>query len=112
MWDGPVRFPVSHQSPISSRTAVPRIGGCETEHEKAGGLAMHAIDSAILTHCVDESRRLKPLFKTIPKATLYRHRDRLMQRGWLLREGLQYRTTEAGRRHLKAAHQGRQWNQF
>ena len=73
---------------------------------------MDAIDSAILANCLDDCRPLKPLLQTIPKGTLYRHAKRLTQVGWLVREGRGYRTTEAGRRHMQAARQGRQWNQF
>ena len=99
----PPRVPVTSQG----------RAGARPEHGTAGrGLGMDAIDSAILTNCLDDCRPLKPLLKTIPKGTLYRHAKRLTQVGWLVREGRGYRTTEAGRRHLQAARQGRQWNQF
>ncbi|MBK5282653.1 MAG: hypothetical protein JJE16_11245 [Nitrospiraceae bacterium] len=73
---------------------------------------MDPIDFAILTSCVEDFRPLKPLLKTIPKGTLYRHAKRLTQIGWLAREGRRYQTTDAGRRQLHAAHRGRRWNQF
>lgn len=73
---------------------------------------MDPIDSVILTHCVDDFRPLKPLLKTIPRGTLYRHRDLLMKWGWLVKEGRLYQTTDAGRRQVEAARQGRQWTHF
>src|SRR5687768_8856234 len=73
---------------------------------------MDAIDAAIITHCLDDFRPLKPLLKTIPKGTLYRHAKRMTELGWLERNGAMYQTTDAGRRQLSAARHGRQWNQF
>jgi hypothetical protein len=73
---------------------------------------MDAIDSAILTHCESDFRLLKPLLKTIPRGTLYRHAKRLTQTGWVVKEGRLYQTTDAGRRQVKAARQRRPWIQF
>ena len=58
---------------------------------------MDPIDSAILTHCAEDFRPLKPLFQTIPKGTAYRHAKRLLQLGWLVRERGLYQATNAGR---------------
>jgi hypothetical protein len=73
---------------------------------------MDPIDSAILTSCAEDFRPLKPLLARIPKASLYRHAKRLTQLGWLERKVRLYKATDAGRRQLQAARQGRQWNQF
>jgi hypothetical protein len=73
---------------------------------------MDTIDSAILTNCEVDFRALKPLLKTIPRGTLYRHVARLTKIGWLVKEGRLYQTTDAGRRQVQAARQGRQWNRF
>jgi hypothetical protein len=73
---------------------------------------MDPIDSAILTHCAEDFRPLKPLFQTIPKGTVYRHAKRLRQLGWLVREGRLYQCTDAGRRQLLAAQRGQQWNRL
>ncbi len=73
---------------------------------------MDSIDSAILIHCAEDFRSLKPLFQTIPKGTVYRHAKRLLQLGWLVREGRLYQCTDAGRRQLLAAQRGQQWNRL
>ena len=73
---------------------------------------MDPIDSAILTHCAEDFRPLKPLLQMIPKGTAYRHAKRLLQLGWLVREGRLYQSTDAGRRQLQAAQRGQQWNRL
>ena len=73
---------------------------------------MDPIDSAILTHCAEDFRPLKPLLQMIPKGTAYRHAKRLLQLGWLVRERGLYQATNAGRRQLQAAQRGQQWNRL
>jgi len=42
---------------------------------------MNAIDREILEFCLDEFRPLKPLTRSIPSGTLYRHVHRLVRLG-------------------------------
>jgi hypothetical protein len=112
-WDGPVRFPLSHEIPSCSPTLVPGQPACGPDTaRKETRVNMNPIDSAILTSCEGDFRPLKPLLKTMPRGTLYRHVERLTKLGWLVKEGRFYQTTDAGRRQVQTARQGRQWNRF
>jgi hypothetical protein len=73
---------------------------------------MNPIDVAILTHGVEDFRPLKSLLQTIPKGTVYRHAKRLMQLGWLIKQGGLYQTTDAGRRQLQTVQLGTLWNRL
>lgn len=71
---------------------------------------MNLIDRAILELCVDDFHALRPLRDHIPQGSLYRHVLRLVNLGWLQKQGKLYRTTEAGRRQLIEAQSNRQWD--
>lgn len=72
---------------------------------------MTPIDRAILEFCATEFRRLKDLRADYPAGTLYRHAKRLIQIGWLERQGPLYRATAAGRRNL-IENQLERWHQL
>ncbi len=71
---------------------------------------MNPTDRQILEFCLDEFRPLKPLTRTIPRGTLYRHGNRLVRLAWLTKEGNLYRTTDAGRQQLVAVTSGQSWD--
>jgi len=71
---------------------------------------MHAIDRALLELCLDDFHALRSLLDRIPQGTLYRHVLRLVNLGWLEKQGTLYRTTEAGRRQLIQAQSQRLWD--
>jgi hypothetical protein len=71
---------------------------------------MNAIDQQVLEFCLEDFRPLKPLARTTPSGTLYRHVKRLVRLAWLTKEGNLYRTTDTGRRQLVAVATGRSWN--
>jgi len=103
----PVEYHVeSRWSPRRSRATDQKLDLSQRRH------SMDPIDWAILTHCAEDFRPLKPLLQTIPKGTAYRHAKRLLELGWLVREGQLYQTTDAGRRQLQAAQCGQQWTRL
>jgi len=71
---------------------------------------MHPIDRQILEFSLDGFRPLKPLARSIPSGTLYRHVSRLVRLAWLKKEGNLYWTTEAGRHQLAEVASGQQWD--
>ncbi len=71
---------------------------------------MNAIDRQILECCLDEFRPLKPLTRSIPSGTLYRHVKHLLRLAWLQKERNLYLTTEAGRRQLAEVASGQSWD--
>ena len=60
---------------------------------------MHAIDRAILELCLEDFHLLRPAGSD-RSGPLYRHVLRLVNLGWLQKQGSLYKTTEAGRRQL------------
>jgi hypothetical protein len=70
---------------------------------------VHAVDRAILEHCLADFRALKPLKAHASSGALYRHVGRLVGLGWLEKRGSLYRTTIAGHRQLAEAQAGRSW---
>ena len=71
---------------------------------------MNAIDRQVLEFCLEDFRPLKPLARTTPSGTLYRHVKRLVRLAWLTKEGNLYRTSDAGRRQLAAVATGQSWD--
>jgi hypothetical protein len=71
---------------------------------------MNPIDQQILELCLDEFRPLKPLTRSIPSGTLYRHVKRLVRLAWLQKEGNLYWTTDAGRHQLAEVASGQSWD--
>src|SRR3989442_13522809 len=71
---------------------------------------MHPTDRAIFEHCLNEFRPVSPLKGPIPSGRLYRHVSRLVEVGWLEKQGALYRTTEAGRRQLAGAANPTMWD--
>lgn len=71
---------------------------------------MHALDLAILLLCLDDFHPIRSLRDRIPQGTLYRRVGRLVERGWLQKQGTLYRTTDAGRRNVLEAQSQRVWD--
>src|SRR5712692_8867685 len=71
---------------------------------------MNPNDRAILEFCVDDFHALKSLRDRIAQGTLYRGVLRLVNVGWLQKQGTRYKTTEAGRRQLMEAQSQRLWD--
>lgn len=73
---------------------------------------MHAIDHAVLMLCREDFRPLKALGAQIPRGSLYRHVNRLVELGWLERTRSLYRATAAGQRQLADAQRGQRWTRM
>ena len=71
---------------------------------------MNPIDHAILELCLDDFHALRSLRDRVAQGTLYRHVLRLVNLGWLQKQGTLYRTTEAGGRQLIEAQSQRLWD--
>src|SRR6476660_603416 len=59
--------------------------------------SIHRLDQVILSHCVKEQALLSELLGSIPRGTLYRHVDKLLAAGLLVKQGPIYTTTEQGK---------------
>ncbi len=60
-------------------------------------------ENTILEHCRDDYKPLKSLYDLIPKSSLYRCVDDLVEKGYLEKSGGKYRTTAAGLSTLEHA---------
>jgi hypothetical protein len=68
------------------------------------------LDRAILSHCAKDHALLRELLASIPRGTLYRHVEKLVDAGLLAKEGQVYTTTEQGKCRLAELSGGADWN--
>lgn len=67
-------------------------------------------ENTILEHCRDDYKPLKSLYDLIPKSSLYRCVEDLVEKGYLEKSGGKYRTTAAGLSTLE--HANIKWNEL
>ena len=64
-------------------------------------MMLNDVKKKILEHCFEKFEPLKPLFEKVPKPTVYRWKDVLLEEGYLEKKGSKYRTTSKGKSILK-----------
>src|SRR5215831_9621851 len=68
------------------------------------------LDRSILSHCVKDHALLNQLLVYIPRGTLYRHVEKLLAAGLLVKKGPIYSTTEQGNCQLAELSGQVDWN--